>query len=150
MKEIIYIDMDDTACDYREAWNAARNRCPEMAYPQCQYGFYTGLKEKKGFYKFWNLMDSKYDLWFLTAPSIKNPLSYTEKRVWVGDHGYPPEKLIICPNKGLLRGEYLIDDNKTGKGQDQFQGRLIHFGSEEFPNWKSITDFFETKYKNGY
>lgn len=32
----------------------------------------------------------------------------------------------------------LIDDNVEGKGQNYFQGELIHFGSQEFPDWMSV------------
>jgi len=41
-----------------------------------------------------------------------NPLSYTEKRVWIEKFfGIDfVEKLIICSNKGLVKGAFLIDD----------------------------------------
>jgi 5'-nucleotidase len=53
------------------------------------------------------------------------------------------KKLIICPNKSLLKGQYLIDYNHTGKGQEKFEGKLIHFGSDEFPNWEKVRAFFD-------
>lgn len=40
-----------------------------------------------------------------------------------------------------MRGAYLIDDNVSGKGQDEFDGELIHFGSGEFPHWTYITNY---------
>lgn len=81
-----------------------------------------------------------FDVYILTAPSTRNPLSYKEKRVWIETHfGYDfCKKLIICSNKGLLKGDILIDDNLTGKGQDKFEGELLHFGSNEYPNWETI------------
>ena len=60
------------------------------------------------------IYSDKFDMWFLTAPSIKNPMSYAEKRVWIETNSFPPERLIICPDKSLLKGDYLIDDNKEG------------------------------------
>lgn len=48
------------------------------------------------------------------------------------------KKLIICPNKGLLMGDFLIDDMINGRGQENFKGELIHFGSEHFSCWNSI------------
>jgi len=85
---------------------------------------------------------SQYDPDILTAPSIRNPLCYTEKRNWIEDKfGIDfVHKLIISPNKGLLRGHYLIDDYCEGKGQENFVGKLIHFGSKSFPNWKTIRE----------
>ena len=76
----------------------------------------------------------------LTAPSTKNPLSYTEKRLWIENHfSYPfTERLIISPNKGLFKGDFLVDDNTSGKGQENFEGELIQFGSQSFPDWTSV------------
>jgi 5'(3')-deoxyribonucleotidase len=50
------------------------------------------------------------------------------------------EKLIISPNKGLLKGDILIDDIVEGKGQEHFEGELIHFGSAKFPDWESVLE----------
>jgi 5'(3')-deoxyribonucleotidase len=65
-----------------------------------------------------------------------NPLSYTEKRVWVEKYlGLEAcKKMFLAPRKDLLIGDYLIDD-VIHKG---FRGEQIHFGSEKFPNWKTI------------
>ncbi len=48
------------------------------------------------------------------------------------------EQLIISPNKGLLKGECLIDDNVVGKGQENFEGQLIQFGCGIASSWKSV------------
>jgi 5'-nucleotidase len=45
---------------------------------------------------------------------------------------------ILSPNKALLKGDFLIDDMINGKGQEDFEGELITFGSEKYPNWKSV------------
>ncbi|VEJ18472.1 Uncharacterised protein [Capnocytophaga canimorsus] len=34
-------------------------------------------------------------------------------------------------------GAILIDD-RLKNGTDKFQGRHIHFGTEKFPDWKSV------------
>jgi len=30
----------------------------------------------------------------------------------------------------------------AGKGQENFAGKLIHFGSKDFNNWQNVTQFF--------
>lgn len=55
-------------------------------------------------------------------------------------------KLIISPNKGLNKGDYLIDDHKEGRGQDRFEGTLMHFGSREFENWEHVLEYFKQNY----
>ena len=84
----------------------------------------------------------------MTAPSTRNPLSYTEKRIWIEDKfDYEfTKKLIICSNKGLLKGNVLIDDYDQGKGQENFEGELIHFGSERYPSWKVVLSYLKGKY----
>lgn len=63
-----------------------------------------------------------------------------EKRIWIGEHfGYPFVKnLVLAAQKNLLKGDLLIDYNISGKGQDGFEGRLIHFGSADYPDWKAV------------
>jgi len=47
----------------------------------------------------------------------------------------------LATNKGLLKGDYLIDDYVAGRGQENFEGELIHFGSEQYPDWSSVTKY---------
>ena len=86
-------------------------------------------------------------MYIRTAGSVRNPSLYTEKRLWVERYlGLKTAyKLIISPNKGLNFGHYLIDDYIEGKGQENFEGQILQFGSNEYPDWKSIRRFFELK-----
>jgi hypothetical protein len=52
-------------------------------------------------------------------------------------------RLIISPHKHLSCGDILIDDKRSGKGQDKFQGVLLQFGSKKYPDWKAIEEFLE-------
>ena len=134
--------MDDVLCDFSGAYKADLARNPGIQFPQSQYGFYEKLEPLKGAIEVVKLLiaSDKYEPYILTAPSTKNPFSYTEKRVWVEKKfGYSfADKLIICSNKALLKGDVLIDDNGSGKGQENFEGRLILFGSDEFPDWQAV------------
>jgi 5'(3')-deoxyribonucleotidase len=139
---IIYVDMDDVLCDFSGAHKRALEKEPKMHYPQSQYGFFQKLPALEGAIDaMLELYTSdKYIPYILTAPSIRNPFSYAEKRVWIEENlGFPfVDRLILCPNKGLLKGDILIDDNQSGKGQENFDGRLIHFGSNQFPDWAAV------------
>lgn len=144
---IIYIDMDDVLCDYKRAFNNALKETPNIAFPQSQYGFYANLAPIEGAIEsVKKLIDSEvFDPFILTAPSTRNPFSYTEKRVWIEKHfGYEfTEKLIISPNKGLLKGDILIDDLVSGRGQEHFEGKILQFGSANYPDWQSVMKFIE-------
>jgi len=143
-KKIVYVDLDDVVFNFSKAHKEAIERTPGIKYPQSQLDFFRKLEPiDSSIESVKSLMKSDYfDVYFLTAPSLPNPMCYTEKCLSIKDH-FGQEgvnKLIISPNKGLSIGEYLIDDHATGRGQDKFQGKFIHFGSSEFPNWKSVLD----------
>ena len=50
------------------------------------------------------------------------------------------KRLILCHHKHLMIGDYLIDDRRFN-GASEFQGKWIHFGNEEYPNWKSVLKY---------
>ena len=146
-KLIIYVDMDFTLCDFKKSYDQVLQSNPEIKYPQSVPGFFRGLEpipDAINTYRWLNKQE-RFSVFILTAPSIKNPLCYTEKRLWVEDHlGIKAvDGLIISPHKGLNKGDYLIDDNVQGKGQEFFEGHLIEFGSTHYPDWVSIKQFFD-------
>ncbi len=141
----IYVDMDDVLCDFTGACRASLQKCPKMVYPQSQLDFFRNLKPLEGAIEGFKFLRSNFDTSIATSPSICNQLSYTEKAVWVKDNlGFDVlNDLIVIPKKNRLIGDYLIDDRVNTNGQDKFKGTLIHFGSEQFPNWHSIVEYFK-------
>jgi len=132
----IYIDMDDTLCQFTKSKNEHLERNPDNKYPWCQLDFFRNLEEvQSGVETIKLLAKEGYDVWILTRPSIRNPLSYMEKRIWVEEHlGFDwCDKLILCPNKSLLIGDILIDD----KIWENFKGIQLHFGSESCSDWET-------------
>jgi len=84
-------------------------------------------------------LSDKYEMFLLSAPSWADPLSYSEKREWVGDHLglLADKKLILTHHKNLFTGRALIDD-RIKYGVDGFKGEHIHFGTPKFPNWDAV------------
>lgn len=80
--------MDDVLCDFRTAYEDILKKNPGIKYPQCQFDFFRKLKPLdgaiKGFKYLYN--NEKFDVYILSSPSVLNPLSYLEKRLWVGDY----------------------------------------------------------------
>jgi len=87
------------------------------------------------------------DVWILSAPSFMNPSCYTEKRLWVEQYLalHTCKKIILSSDKSLLLCDFLIDGYGHGKGQQDFQGVLVHFGTDKFPDWESVLSFFENQ-----
>ena len=47
------------------------------------------------------------------------------------------KRLILSHNKHLNKGDYLVDD-RDKNGANKFDGELIRFGSDVFPDWNSV------------
>lgn len=136
-KPICYVDMDDTITAFEKARVAHIEKTPSIRIPWCKMDFFRKLEPIEGAIEGINKLTEWYDVWILTRPSVHNPLCYTEKRLWVEDHlGFEwCKKLILCPDKSLMKGDLLIDDVKWN-----FDGEQLLFGSSACPNWKSVVE----------
>lgn len=128
--------MDDVLCDFSGAQKAARERSPEQMWPQAEMDFFRKLEPLPNAISSVKRLAENFDVWFLTRPSYLNPLCYTEKRLWIEDHFGLEwcQKLILSPDKTLLKGDYLIDDQPW----EGFEGKQLLFGGERFPNWNKV------------
>jgi 5'-nucleotidase len=146
MPQILYVDLDGVMCDYQGAWDRAKAAHPEQLWPQSVPGFFRNLVPMVGAIDGLNALRANpgFDVHILTAPSVSNPPCYSEKRIWVEEHlGFEMcPRLIIAYDKSLLRGDFLIDDHDKGRGQEGFQGALIHFGSSKWPDWAAVLKYF--------
>lgn len=88
----------------------------------------------------------KYDVYILTTAPWLNPSAWSDKLVWIqrwfgADKDSPLYKrIVVTHNKSLLKGDYLIDDNPDKNGAGKFEGRVLHFGGDEFPNWETVLE----------
>lgn len=100
---------------------------------------FKDLEPIEGAIDAWHLLHEKYEPYILSTPPWSNPDVWGEKRKWVSDYlgKTANKKLILSHNKGLIIGDYLIDD-RIANGVGDFKGEHIHFGTEKFPNWESI------------
>jgi 5'-nucleotidase len=57
------------------------------------------------------LLDAGVDVWVCTKPLEVNPTCHHDKFHWLNRH-FPAlaERLVICPDKSLMRGAVLLDD----------------------------------------
>jgi len=146
MKEVMLIDLDNTACDFAKAHKAAIKKEPGIIYPQSQYKFFENLEPMDGFIQAYFLLREDYEIAFLSRPSVCNKLSFTEKAVWVERHlgARALKSLILCCDKTRVKGDYLIDDfDQNGLYEPEW--KHIKFGSKEFPNWNVVLNYFMFK-----
>lgn len=149
-KYIIHVDMDNTLCDFTSEYLEVQEQQPERQWPQSDPGFFLRLAPLANAIETYRWLEAQeiFDVWILTAPSVWNPLCYTEKRQWVGEHFdiHVAHKMIISPDKSLVKGDFLIDDYIEGKGQENFEGELIQFGGEAFPDWLAVKADFKRRF----
>jgi 5'-nucleotidase len=90
-----------------------------------------------------------FDVYFLSTPIYAVPNSYSGKRIWLQNHfgDLAKKKLILTHRKDLAIGDFLVDD-RLKHGANYFQGELLRFGSEQWPNHAVINTYLREKHLN--
>ena len=88
------------------------------------------------------ILSQRYDTYILSTAPWENSSAWSDKVKWVkkylGKSAY--KRLILTHHKNLNHGDYLIDD-RTKNGAGEFKGELIQFGTDKFPDWKSVCSY---------
>jgi 5'(3')-deoxyribonucleotidase len=147
-KKILYIDMDNVLVDFasgidrlsEEVKQEYEGRLDEVP------GIFSLMKPMPGAVEAVALLSQCFDVYILSTAPWKNLSAWSDKARWVqkyfgdGKDSVFYKRLIISHHKNLNRGDYLIDD-RTKNGAGEFEGELIQFGSEQFPDWKAIIHY---------
>ena len=116
-KKVVFIDMDGVLVNYQDYMQ-------EHSSPK-----FEDMKPIEGSIDAFKELNKKFDVYIVSAPPLKCDNAHNSKVQWVRDHLGKEfeEKVILTRNKGLLIGDFLIDDNSKGHGQEKFRGKLIKF-----------------------
>lgn len=141
-KPILLIDMDGVLCDFDKRAAELEKIGIKGSKLFRHESAYKDLEPVPGAIEAWHDLQEKYETYILSTPPWSNPDAWSEKRKWVETYlgKSSHKKLILCHNKGLVKGDYLIDD-RIANGVLDFQGTHIHFGSESFPNWSTVLNY---------
>lgn len=146
-KKILYFDMDNVLVNFQGGLDIIDRRQPDLlADYEDRYDEIPGVFSLMPPYceavEVFHNMRQIFDTYILSTAPWENPSAWRDKLLWVKKHlGEPATKrLILSHNKHLNKGDFLIDD-RTANGAGDFTGKHIHFGSEEFPDWRSVVNF---------
>ena len=151
-KQIIYIDMDNVLVDFPSAIPLIPQETLEKYdnHADLVPGIFSMMHPVKGAIEAYRYLAKHFDVYILSTAPWDNPSSWSDKLLWVkhylGDVAH--KRLILTHHKELNRGDFLIDDREKN-GASEFQGKLIRYGSEEFPDWEAILKYFED-YRTSY
>lgn len=86
-------------------------------------------------------LNEYYDCYILSTAPWKNPSAWSDKVLWVTRYldDVFHKRVVITHCKNLCKGDILIDD-RGKNGTSEFEGEWIQFGSDRFPDWKSVLD----------
>lgn len=140
-KKIVYVDMDGVLTDFGGAVEALEGAGNEGPLDEVE-GWFLDLDPLPGAIAAFHTLAEKYDVYILSTGPWNNPSAWSDKLLWVKKH--LPElgrkRLILSHNKHLNAGDYLIDD-RLKNGAEKFTGELLHFGTEKYPDWKSVLNY---------
>jgi len=138
--------MDHVLVDFKSALDIQSNEIlDEYAGREDEIpSLFAQIQPMKDAVESFNKLSKKYDTYILSTAPWNNPTAWSDKLQWIkkhlGDSAY--KRLIISHHKNLNKGDYLIDD-RTKNGSGEFEGELILFGSERFPDWKTVCAYLD-------
>ena len=140
----LYVDMDNVLVDFSTgiANLGEKERVNFKGRLYQVPGVFSKMEPLEGAISSFGRLSKKFDTYILSTAPWENPSAWTDKLLWVKRHlGKAAHKrLILSHHKNLCTGDYLIDD-RLKNGVDKFGGEHIHFGTEKFPDWKSVCSY---------
>ena len=140
----IYIDMDNVLVDFKSGIDRTSDELLKQyeGHLDDVPGIFSKMLPMEGAIEAFEQLAQQYDVYILSTAPWNNPSAWSDKVLWVqrylGEVAY--KRLILSHHKNLCQGDYIIDD-RTRHGVDIFDGEHIHFGTDRFPNWRSVLDY---------
>ena len=150
-KKILYVDMDNVLVDFKSGMKKLSPDILEeyLGRPDEVPGIFKLMSPIPDAIASYTILSKKFDTYILSTSPWLNTTAASDKFAWVQEHlgDVAYKRLILSHHKHLNSGDFLIDD-RFHNGADKFNGELIQFGSDTFPNWKVVTQYLLSKVDN--
>ena len=140
--------MDNVLVDFKHGINclsAEDKKKYRGRYDDCP-NIFSLMRPMPGAIESYHTLSQHFDTYILSTAPWKNPSAWQHKLEWVHKHFGKTKRssiykrLILTHHKNLNKGDFLIDDRKKN-GVEKFEGEHIHFGTSEFPDWKTVVEY---------
>jgi 5'-nucleotidase len=144
-KKILYIDMDGVLVDFQSGIDklSEEDKIMYSGEEKNVPHIFSKMDPIEGAVEAFTILAEKFNTYILSTSPWYNETAPGDKVAWakkyLGDAVY--KRLILSHNKHLNDGHFLIDDRPDKNGAGDFKGEVIPFGSEQFPDWKSVLDY---------
>ena len=140
--KIIYVDMDGVIADFDKAAKlGGYTHRPDLHVNFRDLDLVPGARDAL------IRLNHDFDIFIASTPPWDRPDMWGAKREWLAEH-FPwlKRKLILTHRKDLLIGDILIDDSRW-RGQPDFQGAWLWFGTaQRCKDWESTLEFIYKRY----
>jgi len=148
-KKILYLDMDGVLVDFE----SGLARVPQEV--QLEYGehrdripgIFSLMDPMPGALEAYEELCGLFDTFILSTAPWENSSAWIDKLLWAKEYlgELCTKRLILTHRKDLNRGHFLVDDRPNRGHVEDFQGEVIHFGSERFPGWEAVLPYLREK-----
>ena len=148
MRKLLYVDMDNVLVDFpsgiarldERTLREFEGRLDEVP------GIFAHMEPLPGAVEAFGTLSTRFDAYVLSTAPWENPSAWSDKLLWVKRHlgTLAHKRLILTHHKDLNAGDFLIDD-RTKNGVERFRGEHIHFGSERFPDWRTVLEYLRAR-----
>lgn len=144
MKKVLYIDMDNVLVDFDSWINQLEDSIKKEYEGKLDEvpNIFSLMKPIDWALESYEILSKHFEMYILSTAPWENPSAWYDKINWVKKYlnEFAYKKLILSHNKNLNKWDFIIDD-RTKNGVDKFEGEHIHFWTDKFPDWKSVTEY---------
>jgi 5'(3')-deoxyribonucleotidase len=148
MKKILYVDMDGVMVDFQSGIDQLTDeekRKYEGNYDEVP-GIFSTMHPIEGAIEAIKRLSQHFEVYILSTAPWNNPSAWIDKLLWVKKYFGSDKsnifykRVILTHHKNLNSGDFLIDDRQKN-GAEKFRGELIHFGTDEYPDWGLVENY---------